>query len=194
MTALLAISLGVIAYTFVGYPALIAAIAKAFPRPLASEPGYTPAVSLVILAYNEEAVIRQKLENTLALDYPGRLQLIVVSDGSDDGTAEASRAFPGVVVLDGTERHGKLAAMHRGASVADGEILLFSDANNHYTPGAVRAIVEPFADASVGVVTGRKVIDNGDGRPLDRAEGLYWRYESRIKTWESAAGSVTATI
>ena len=195
MIPLLTVSLGLIAYAFIGYPLLIAAMARIRPTPLAADPGHRPSVSLIILAYNEERVIRQKLENTLALQYPAdRLQLIVVADGSDDDTADISRTFPGVVVLDGIERHGKLAAMHRGAAAADGEILLFSDANNHYDRDAVSAIVEPFADPPVGVVSDRKAIDDGDGRPLDRAEGLYWRYESRIKAWESGAGSVSGVV
>jgi cellulose synthase/poly-beta-1,6-N-acetylglucosamine synthase-like glycosyltransferase len=80
--------------------------------------------------------------------------------------------------------------MNRGADAAAGEILVFSDANNRYGRGTVRALVAPFADPSVGVVGGRKAIDDGHGRPLDRAEGAYWRYEARLKQWENATGSV----
>ncbi len=82
--------------------------------------------------------------------------------------------------------------MVHAAGVATGDILVFSDANNLYTPETLRAVVAPFADPSVGVVTGRKIIDDGTGRALDRAEGLYWRYESALKTWETATGSVAA--
>ncbi|MFQ5425655.1 MAG: glycosyltransferase family 2 protein, partial [Gaiellales bacterium] len=89
------------------------------------------------------------------------------------------------------KREGKLAAMLRGAEAATGEILVFSDANNSYAPGTLSAIVAPFADPGVGVTTGRKIIDEGDRRSLDHAEGLYWRYESKLKAWESATGSVS---
>jgi biofilm PGA synthesis N-glycosyltransferase PgaC len=149
-------------------------------------------VSFIVLAYNEADVIEEKLRNSQALEYPrDKLELMVVADGSDDGTPELARRFGGVHVLHEPERRGKLAAMNRGAGAARGEILVFSDANNDYAPEALRELVAPFADRSVGVVTGRKAIDDGSGRPLDRAEGLYWRYESRLKEWQSAIGYVT---
>jgi biofilm PGA synthesis N-glycosyltransferase PgaC len=97
-----------------------------------------------------------------------------------------------VDILHQPERRGKLHAMNRAAAAAGGEVLVFSDANNRYGHEALRELVAPFADPAVGVVSGRKAIDDGSGRPLDRAEGLYWRYESRLKEWETASGSVTA--
>jgi cellulose synthase/poly-beta-1,6-N-acetylglucosamine synthase-like glycosyltransferase len=97
-----------------------------------------------------------------------------------------------VRVLHRPERQGKLAAVERAAAVARGELLVLTDANNRFEARALRELVAPFADPSVGVVTGRKAIDEGGGRALDHAEGLYWRYESRLKEWESRAGSVTA--
>jgi len=185
-------SVALVLYTFLGYPAIVALLARVRPRPVRSSPSFQPTVSIVILAYNEADVIREKLENTRALDYPGdRLEVVVVADGSDDRTAEVAAEVDGVRVLHEPERRGKLAAMNRGAAVAQGEILVFSDANNSYSPNALRELLAPFADPSVGVVTGRKAIDDGSGRPLDRAEGLYWRYESKIKEWETRAGSVT---
>lgn len=187
---------GHVVYTFAGYPALVALLSKVSPKPIRRRPGYTPLVSLVIAAYNEAEIIESKLENTALLDYPpDRLEVLVVADGSEDATAERAASFAGpfgaVRVLHRPERLGKLAAMNRAADAAAGEILVFSDANNHYTTGTLRELVAPFADGQVGIVTGRKAIDDGHGRPLDAAEGLYWRYESRIKTWESAIGSVT---
>ena len=193
MIVVLAGSLGIITYTFVGYPVLAWLLAAARRKPLRTDPDFAPPISLVILAHNEEAIIGAKLENTLALDYPReQLEVIVVADGSDDGTADRARTYPDVRVLYQPERRGKLAAMNRAAAVARGEILVFSDANNQYAEDSLRELVAPFADPSVGVVTGRKAIDDGTGRPLDRAEGLYWRYESKLKEWESTAGCVTA--
>jgi cellulose synthase/poly-beta-1,6-N-acetylglucosamine synthase-like glycosyltransferase len=179
-------------YAFAGYPAIVALLARARPRPVRSDPASTPHVSLIVLAYDEAEIIEDKLRGTLALDYPPeRLEVLVVTDGSRDGTPERARRVPGVRVLHDPRRGGKLAAMNRGRAEARGEILVFSDANNRYSRDALRALVAPFADPEVGVVTGRKAIDDGSGRPLDRAEGLYWRYESRLKAWESAIGSVT---
>ncbi len=185
-------SILLIAYTFFGYPALLALWARLRPRGVASDPGLTPTVSLIIAAYNEADVIEAKLRNCFALDYPhDLLEIIVAADGSDDATAELASGDPRVKVLYQPERKGKMAAINRAVSEAQGEILIFSDANNLYTPDTLRALLAPFGDPAVGVVTGRKAIDDGSGRALDRAEGLYWRYESKIKEWESRIGSVT---
>jgi cellulose synthase/poly-beta-1,6-N-acetylglucosamine synthase-like glycosyltransferase len=187
------ISVGSIVYTFLGYPALIAVVARVRPRPLRTDPGYLPSVSLIIAAYNEADVIERKLANVSALDYPPeRLEVLVVADGSDDDTADRAGAVRGTTVLFQPQRQGKLAAITRAVEQASGDVLVFSDANNDYSPETLRALVAPLADPSVGVVTGRKSILDGSGRALDRTEGLYWRYESKLKEWESAAGSVTA--
>lgn len=186
-------STGIVTYTFVGYPVLAWLISIARPKPPRTDPSFSPRVSVVILAYNEADIIADKLENTLALEYPrDRLEILVVADGSDDGTDERALAFPEARVLYEPARRGKLAAMNRAAAAATGDVLVFSDANNHYAPDALLELVAPLADPQVGVVTGRKAIDDGTGRPLDRAEGLYWRYESKLKEWETATGSVTA--
>jgi poly-beta-1,6-N-acetyl-D-glucosamine synthase len=190
--AVFAGAVALIAYTFVGYPALVALLARLRPRPLRKEQ-IEPLVSLIVVAHNEEGVIADRLRNCLELDYPAeRLELIVAADGSDDRTADVARGFDNVTVLHQPERRGKLHAMNRAARSARGDVLVFSDANNRYGREVLRELVAPFGDASVGVVTGRKAIDDGRGRALDQAEGLYWRYESRLKEWESRSGSVTA--
>jgi cellulose synthase/poly-beta-1,6-N-acetylglucosamine synthase-like glycosyltransferase len=186
-----AFAVGLVAYTFAGYPALAAALARLRPRPVRADPDFEPDISLVILAYNEEDVIEERLRNCLALDYPPeRLELLVAADGSDDATPRLARAHGGARVLHRPERQGKLAAMHHAFEETRGEIVVFSDANNRYSPTALRELAAPFADPQVGAVTGRKAIDDGSGRALDRAEGLYWRYESKLKEWESRIGSV----
>lgn len=193
MRRLLAGALALLTYVFAGYPALIGLLARLRPRPVACDREHRPDVSLIVVAYNEAAVIEERLRNCAALDYPGdRLELIVVADGSDDDTPDLVRNTDGVTLLFEPERRGKLAAMNRAAHVAGGEILVFSDANNSYSPDALIELVAPFADATVGVVTGRKAIADTTGRPLDETESLYWRYESKLKAWEHAAGSVTA--
>ena len=105
-------------------------------------------------------------------------------------TPQRASSVPGIRVLHRPERLGKLAAMNRGVEASTGDVLVFSDANNLYSRDALRELVRPLADPGVGLVTGRKVIDDGQGDALDRAEGLYWRYESKLKEWESASGSV----
>lgn len=191
MVALLLGSLGVVVYVFAGYPAIAGLLARLRPRPVRADATFTPRVSLVIVAHDEEDVIEDRLRNVAELDYPrDRLEVLVVSDGSQDATPQRAEAFPGVRVLHDPQRRGKLTAMNWGAQAANGEVLLFSDANNHYTHETVRALVAPLADPGVGLVTGAKVIDDGSGRSIDRAEGLYWRYESKLKEWESTSGSV----
>jgi cellulose synthase/poly-beta-1,6-N-acetylglucosamine synthase-like glycosyltransferase len=192
-TRILVGSLGLVAYTFVGYPAVMCAAARLRPRPIRSDASFEPRLTVIVAAWNEEAVIAGKLENLRSLAYPQDLvQIIVAADGSDDATVELANSVDGTVVLHRPERAGKLAAIARAATAATGDIILVSDANNHYSSGALRALVAPFADPEVGVVTGRKQIDDDLGRPLDQAEGLYWRYESKLKEWETAVGSVTA--
>jgi len=147
--SLFAGSLGLVAYAFVGYPAIIGLLARARPRPPLRDPELTPSVSLVIAAYNEAEVIEAKLADTATTDYPReQLEVIVVADGSDDGTEQRARGVPGVKVLHEPERRGKLAAIKRAAAAAEGEILVFTDANNRYSPNAVRELVAPFADRS----------------------------------------------
>ena len=188
-------SAGLIGYTFLGYPALVALLARTRPRPVLADRSFRPPLSLIILAHNEEEVIEQKLRNTLELEYPADLlETIVVTDGSDDRTPQRAARFERTRLLHQPERRGKLAAMVRGAAAANGEVLVFSDANNLYSADALVQLMAPFSDASVGVVSGRKVIANTRGRALDRTEGAYWRYESKLKQWESESGSVAAAV
>ena len=173
----------------------MALIARLRPRPVRADTSFAPRVSVIVAAFNEEDVIVPKLENLRGLDYPrDRIEVIVAADGSDDGTVEAARGVEGTKVLHEPQRRGKLAALGRAANVASGDILVVTDANNMLSKDALRELSAPFADPAVGVVTGRKAIDDGSGRALDRAEGLYWRYESKLKQWESAAGSVPAVV
>jgi biofilm PGA synthesis N-glycosyltransferase PgaC len=188
----------VVAYTYLGYPLAltVAGGRRAALRPARSAPtdGELPHISLVIAAFNEEASIHAKLENTFSSDYPGdRVEVIVVADGSDDGTVDRACAFgdPRVRVLHIPERRGKVAAVNRAVEVATGEIVVFSDANNRYASGTLRALVEPFGDPSVGAVSGAKHVDGGVPG-LRESEGLYWRYEAFIREAESRLGCCTA--
>lgn len=194
IAALFFISAFLVVLHYVLYPLGVMLWARLRPRPTRAGEDYFPSVTLVIAAYNEERVIAQKLENSLALDYPrDRFEIIVVSDGANDRTPEivAQYADRGVVSLHRPERGGKTAALNRAVAAARGDILVFSDANNDFNPDAIRRLVRHFADASVGGVTGLKQIKPAADRHASAGDGLYWRYESAIKQAESDLGSIT---
>jgi cellulose synthase/poly-beta-1,6-N-acetylglucosamine synthase-like glycosyltransferase len=187
---LFSLSVGLILYTYLGYPLLVTLAARVWQRPLLAQ-AQTPSVTLLIAAHNEEEMMAQKIENSLALDYPSEcLQILVAADGSQDGTAEIVRryAHKGVMLNYEPARRGKMAAINRAMPKTNGEIVLFSDANNFYEVGTLRTLVSYFADPQVGAVSGAKLIAEGDGT-LGHSEGLYWRYESFIKQQETAVDS-----
>lgn len=184
--------LAVLSYVFVGYPQLLRLIvAIRGPRRVAKA-DVTPAVSLVISAYNEADVMAGKLRNALALDYPRELlQVVVVSDASDDGTDEIVRSFAGQgVELSRQEaRRGKTAGLNAVVPTLRGDIVVFSDANAMYQPDALRMLVRNFADAQVGCVTGEARYATGSGAAAEAGEGAYWSYELQLKQLETAVGS-----
>lgn len=187
-------SVGLLAYTHAGYPLLLWLLARLGrqPAPAAAAgrelPADPPRVSLIVAAYDEEAVIAAKVANALALDYPReRVELIVASDGSTDRTVERAREAGADVVLD-LPRGGKIRAQDAAVERAGGEILAFSDANSLWAPDALRRLVAPFADPEVGYVCGR-VTFTGDGAA--NPEGLYWRYELAVRALESGLAGVT---
>jgi hypothetical protein len=146
-------------------------------------------VSLVIAAYDEQAVIGSKVANALALDYPsGRLEVVVASDGSSDATVERARAAGAHVVLD-LPRGGKVPAQDAAVAKASHELLAFSDANAMWEPDALRFLVAPFEDPRVGYVCGLVTFAGGDG---GNQEGVYWRYENAVRALESDLGGITA--
>lgn len=187
------ICIGSIVYTYAGYPVILAFVAQ-----ICKKPGYfptleEPTVTLLIAAYNEQTFIMRKLENSLSLDYPfKKLQIIVAADGSDDQTPDIVRAYAekGVELIYQPFRKGKMAAINRAVQLAKGEIIVFSDANNMYEAGTLRALALPFSDPTVGGVSGAKYIIKGNDA-LSESEGLYWKYESFIKKQETRLGSCT---
>lgn len=179
-------------YVYAGYPLLALALSRLHGRGRPPVRQDLPTVTLIVAAYNEEAVIGRKIAECLALDYPAdRLDVIVAADGSNDATAHIARSFGDgrVTVMHRPERRGKMAAIERAAAAASGEILVFSDANNRYAPDAVRRLVARFTEG-VGMVTGRKTVETADG--LGYSEGLYWRYESAIRSAETRLGICVA--
>jgi len=176
------------------YPVVVVFLSRMARKTPVPE-SYEPTVTLIIAAYNEEKVIAGKIENSLEIDYPGeKLHVIVVSDGSDDGTEKIVSSYKqrGILSLHAPERNGKSAALDRAVQSAGGEILVFSDANNMYDKNAIRALVRHFSDPRVGGVTGAKKIIPHEARSSSAGDSLYWKYESAIKKAESILGSITA--
>lgn len=148
-----------------------------------------PVVSLIIAAYNEETVIAAKVENALALEYPRELlEIIVASDGSHDTTVAIATEAGADRVLD-LPRGGKVVAQNAAAAAARGQILAFSDANSTWSPDALAHLLEPFRDDRVGYVCGQVSFTGPEGGNL---EGLYWRYEMKVRELESELAGVTA--
>lgn len=183
-----------LAYTYFGYPLLLAIISSLRPRPHRRvEAEQLPDVSIVITAYNEERDLASKLENTCALNYPpAKLEIIVASDCSSDGTDEIVRSFAsrGVLLHRQTERLGKTAAQNAAVELARGEILFFSDATTLYQPDVLRVIVPDFADPTIGCVAGRLIYIDPAQSNVGRGARSYWDYETFLKRNESRIGSL----
>lgn len=198
LQTLTVLSLALLAYHYLGYLGLLWVGSRLIPHPVATR-AIEARVSLIICAFNEQGVIEAKLRNALQTDYPS-LEIIVVTDGSDDSTPRLVEAFAdkGIRCLHQPERRGKAAAMNRAAAEANGDILLFSDANAFYSSDAVARIVANFADANVGCVSGEKSVrrktEDGGWTAIGEAEGFYWKYEAAIKRLESIIASTAGVV
>lgn len=189
---LLWLSFWTIIYTFIGFPLLIILRAGLQVRPVNRAP-LTPKVSMIIAAYNETPVIKQKLENAFSLDYPtDSLEIIVASDGSDDGTEVQVRQCQGKypVNLLTLPRQGKNLTINSAVEVAHGDILMFTDADTMLMPDALRHLMAAFNDPEVGAVAGDYRHDT------DIVEGAnerdFWNFERILKRLQSRAGSITS--
>lgn len=181
------VCLGVVAYSYVGYPLLLLLLVRLFGRG-AQPPGerggdeHLPFVSLLIAAYNEEQVIEARVKDALSTDYPAdRFEIVIGSDGSSDRTAEIVRSFSDarVRLLDFEERRGKPAVLNSAMEEVRGDIVILSDANTFTDRAAVRNLTRWFSDPAVGVVCGKLVLtDPQTGRNVDSA---YWKYETMLK-------------
>lgn len=182
------ISVGLIVYTHLGYPLVLGVLARRRRATMPKLDAGLPRVSLIIAAHNEEPIIAERVQNALALDYPRELlEVIVASDGSSDRTVEqARRAGARVLQL---ERCGKIRAQDAAVEQSGGEIVAFSDANSFWASDALRELVRAFEDPAVGYACGqvRFVGDGGANR-----EGIYWRYEMMVRSFESRLEGVTA--
>ena len=185
MTVLFWSSILLVAYTYVGYPLVLWAMGRPRPRRVRKQ-RICPSVSVIIAARNEADKVRDKLHNTLALDYPSSLlEVIVASDASDDRTDEIVCEFApqGVRLVRSPQRGGKEYAQGLAVAVANGEILVFSDVAAVLEPNAVSELVENFADSRVGAVSTEDLLVDTAGVPT--GEGLYVKYEMWVRRLES---------
>lgn len=178
-------------YVFIGYPVLLGFLSLVKRMPLMSDDNYLPTVSLIIAAYNEEAVIGEKIENSLKLDYcREKLEIIVFSDASSDKTDEIVESYGshGIKLVRIEGRKGKTYCQNEVAKMAQGKILVFSDANSMYEPDAIRKLVRNFADRNIGCVSGELRYIRGEKNV--EGERAYWGYEQILKKLESQVSSI----
>ncbi len=202
------IGLSATVYTYFLYPLTLMVLGRFFGHELPGGSGsddeallegsdhLLPKVSMVISAYNEQKVIQDKIDNCKEIDYPSdKISFMIGSDGSDDGTAEILKEItdPRFQTFHNPARSGKVQMLNVMVEMVGGSIVIFSDANTMFQPDAVRELVKPFLDGRVGCVIGQLELAaaKGDAEAC-RPEGLYWRYENRIKLMESNLGAVSS--
>lgn len=190
MTILFWFSAAALFYSLFGYGLVLLALSRLrLPRTPPSMPAVPPKVSFLVAAYNEAPVIADKIRNALALDAGGaEIEMIVVSDGSDDRTAEIARSMhdPRVTVLE-PGRLGKAKALDHGLGRCTGDVVVFSDANAILTDGTLTAMLRHYGNAQVGGVCGQITVDGKNGG-IGAAESLFWRYDQALKHAESRLG------
>lgn len=196
------ICIALVFYTYIGYGLLLWLLVRLkrlvkgrerLPALPIDEELY-PTVTLMICAYNEEAVIPEKMENILQLQYPrSRLCVMWVTDGSNDNSNELLSQYPEVTLVFSPERRGKAAAMQHGLRKNRAEIVVFTDANTMLNPESLREIVRQMSKPGVSCVSGEKRVaarptespTGGSGQVAAEGEGLYWKYESTLKRLDS---------
>lgn len=190
---LFGISVVVLAYTYAGYPLLLWLRVRGRERKPAAPAGFVPpSLSLLIPVYNEERAIAAKLENALALEYPrDRLEVVVVSDGSTDGTERAAARFlhRGVKLVVLSEHRGKAAAINRAVSESSGDLVVFTDATAIFEKEALRRLAAAFADPAVGVASGELILREESAAGGDLRVDYYWRLEKFIRRAEGMISS-----
>lgn len=191
------ILLFIIIYTYVGYGILLFTIIKIkrffnIGTKTKIDLTYEPDVTLFITAYNEKDYVAAKMKNSFELEYPKeKLNIIWVTDGSDDGTPDLLKGYPNTTVHHVAERNGKIGAMNRGMAFVKTPIVIFSDANTYLGKQSIRRIVNLFSIDKVGCVSGEKrIIDKESDVAAGAGEGIYWKYESALKKWDAELYSV----
>jgi cellulose synthase/poly-beta-1,6-N-acetylglucosamine synthase-like glycosyltransferase len=187
-------SVSVVLYCYVGYP-LILLLARKLSRrgrPVIQTDDY-PTVCLLISAFNEEKVLRKKIENSLSLDYPReKLSILVASDGSTDRTVSIAQDYEdlGVALFHRPVRSGKSAVLNEALKTIRSEIVVFTDANAMFAGDSLKRLVAHFSDPKIGCVVGKLRYVDGRSTSVSKGEGIYWRYEGMLSVLESSLGSV----
>lgn len=186
--------LAIVFYTYIGYGVLLYALlwiknrlAPPHPEPVLPGNDELPDMTLMICAYNEEDIIAEKMTNIREIDYPSeKLCVIWVTDGSTDNSNQLLSQYPEVTLVYSPERRGKAAAMQHGLSLNKAPFVVFTDANTMLNTSAIREIARQFLKPNISCVSGEKrVVSREAGQVAAEGEGLYWRYESTLKRWDS---------
>ncbi len=191
MTLLFWFCVFILFYTFVGYGLLLyflVIIKRKFFNKVAHENDLIslPTATLVVAAYNEEDVIREKIVNSLQLNYPAnKLSFIFVTDGSTDNSMKIIGEYNRIRLFHSPERKGKINAIHRVMKEVSSDIVIFTDANTTLNDDALVNIARHYSDKNVGAVAGEKTVLVDKSSDATAGEGFYWRYESKLKQWDS---------
>lgn len=187
-------SLAVILYSYVAYPVVLSIVRKLIKGDQhADAAGYCPSICLLISAFNEEKIIRKKIENSLSLDYPrSKLTILVASDGSNDRTVPIAEDYEdlGVKVFHRSTRSGKSAVLNDVMKTVREDIVVFTDANAMFAEDALKRLVSHFHKSEIGCVVGKLRYVERHTTSVARGEGIYWRYEGLLSTLESSVQSV----
>ena len=182
------VSLAVLFYSYLGYGGLVWIVTRnRSPHQTGTHEAEWPAISLIIPAYNEGALLDQKISNSLAIDYPAhRLNIILVTDGSTDDSATVVRRYPSIQLIHQPQRQGKYAAICHAMQQVETPIVVFTDANTLLNPECLKRMVPHYQDPAVGGVAGEKKIRmDAHHSAVGQAEGLYWHYESFMKKMDA---------
>ncbi len=187
------IALFIPVYVYIGYPLALIVLDKLVKGKPVQVSDITPTVSLIVSCYNEADVVEEKIKNCQSLDYPQQqLEIIFVSDGSDDGTDEIIKLYcnDSIKLIRQEGRLGKTMGLNLALLEANGDIVVFSDANAMYKEDALKMLVRNFHDATVGYVVGAAIYKDEDESAAGSSENIYWQYEIFIKKIESKLHSV----
>lgn len=189
------LGLFLLVYTYLGYPVVITLLSKLRENRNqfdSWDEENLPTVSLIIPAYNEADLIKEKIQNSLFLDYPkDKLRIVVIADGSTDATPSIVKGFDEVDLLFQPERQGKSAALNRAMKFIESDLVVFSDANTYLRSNTLLKLVQPFTHPEVAGVSGEKTVQVRDMDGTNAAgEGLYWKYESYLKRKDAEVHSI----
>ena len=182
--------IGLIFYCWFGYPLILRFLSFVYTKNTKKE-DYLPNVTVLLTVFNEEKVIRNKIENLLAIQYPAeKLDILVASDGSTDRTNDIIRKFAdrGIRLFVSEHHRGKSRTQNEAAKLVSSNVLVFTDADTMFDAQFLRNIVRPFADPSIGCVTGQLLLRKESRNSISEGQGFYWKYETAIRAMESKIG------